>query len=423
MSIYNFLEKFDEISFHMPGHKGKLPLNLKDITEIEGSDNFHNPNGIILESEKEMAKALCKKHAFFLTNGASSGIIASILSLSKENETVLIDRNCHISVINALILSGAIPRYIYPTINRSFDIPNPVSENDFIYKNEKLAVITSPTYYGDISNMPAIKDKIKNSILLQDEAHGAHFYFSDMLKIKNVSDLSVLGFHKTMPTLNQGAILAINNENIDEKEIKKYINILTTTSPSYPIMASLDYSRIVGNDIYNNKNIEDEIENLKEEIVLKTPLKIHENYDFYKILINFSNTNLNAKEANKILIEKYKIYSEAVFSNNILFMLSPYNTKKELQTLKKALLNLNLKPLDYSNEKSFYEFYKLETVLSPKEAFHAMGKIIETKNAVGRISKENIVDFPPCIPIVAIGEKITSDIIKMIKKPCIEVVY
>lgn len=421
MSVYNFLEDFSEISFHMPGHKGKIPFNINDITEIEGSDNFHNPSSVILEAEKEMAKALNKNYAFFLTNGASSGIMASILCMSKENETILIDRNCHISVINALVLSGAIPKYVYPTINNDFNIPNPINANDITYNNEKLAVITSPTYYGDISNIEAIKKKIKNAILLQDEAHGAHFYFSKKLKTKSFSDLSVLGFHKTMPTLNQGAVLCVNNKNIDEKAIKKYINMLTTTSPSYPIMSSLDYSRIVGEKIYNNKDFEDEIHSLKDEIISKTNLKIHKNYDFYKILINFSDVDINAYEANKILIEKHKIYSEGVFADNILFMLSPYNTINELEALKNAILNL---PFSKSNKNSSYnKIPLLETVLSPKEAFNAKGEIIETKNAVGRISKENIITFPPCIPIVAIGEKITTEAINIIQKQYIEVVY
>ncbi|MBQ7792563.1 MAG: arginine decarboxylase, partial [Clostridia bacterium] len=114
MAIYEFLNQFREISFHMPGHKGKIPVPLVDVTELSGTDNLMCPEGIILDAQNNMAKKLNKEAAFFLTNGASSGILASILAATRENETVLVDRNCHVSVINGLILSGAVPKFVYP---------------------------------------------------------------------------------------------------------------------------------------------------------------------------------------------------------------------------------------------------------------------------------------------------------------------
>ena len=404
MSLFEYLEDFSEISFHMPGHKGKIPFEIKDITEIDGSDNFICPTGVIKNSQDLMAKALGKDEAFFLVNGASSGIIAAILAHTTDSDTVLIDRNCHSSVINGLILSGAMPKYIYPEYNTKFGVPLPVKNIN--YNNEKMVVITTPTYYGDIADIKSIKEQCESSILLCDEAHGAHFYFSERLKTPENTDISVIGFHKTMPALNQGAVLCASKKYA--KELKQTINIMSTTSPSYPIMASLDYSRIYGKKIYSNAETEREIEDLRSKI------EVYNNHDFYKILVNCENSYY----VNQIFREKYSINSEGVFGNNILFMLSPYNTLDEIKLLKTALSEIN----PQKSREKIVILPKLETILTPRQAFYAKSEIIEVKNAVNRISKESITEFPPCVPIVAMGEKITKEILPFIKREYIEVV-
>ena len=403
--VYEYLSDFSEISFHMPGHKGRIPFEIKDITEIDGSDNFMCPTGIIKNSQELMAEALGKDTAFFLVNGSSSGIIAAILANTTEGDTVLIDRSCHSSVINGLILSGASPRYIYPDYNNDFGIPLPVKKLN--YNNEKMVIITTPTYYGDIADIKSIKSQCRNAILLCDEAHGAHFYFSDRLKkpAENV-DISVISFHKTMPSLNQGAILCATKKY--SESIKQAINIMSTTSPSYPIMASIDYSRIYGREIYKNIEIEREIEELRNKF------DVYKNDDFYKILINCENPYY----VNQILREKYNINAEGVFGNNILFMLSPYNKIEETKLLKKALKELKIK----KNKEITIKIPRLETTLTPRQAFYAKGELVEKKNAVNRISKENITEFPPCIPIVTMGEKITKEILPLIKREYLYVI-
>ena len=402
-SVYEYLKDFSEISFHMPGHKGRIPFEIKDITEISGSDNLYCPDGIIKNSQDLMAEALGKDEAFFLVNGSSSGIIASILAYTKENDTVLIDRNCHVSVINGLILSGAQPKYIYPDYNTGFGIPLPVK--NLKYNNEKMVIITTPTYYGDVADISAVKEGCKGSILLCDEAHGAHFYFSDRLKTPYNADISVISFHKTMPALNQGAVLCING--LDSELIKQPVNIMSTTSPSYPIMASLDFSRIHGRKIYNNSELEKKIHEIR------SGFKVYNNTDFYKLLISCGNPD----SMNKILREKYSINSEGVFGDNILFMLSPYNTLEEIDILKKALSEIEPSVKNHN-----LKIPQLETVMTPRQAFYAQGEIIEAKNAVNRISKENITEFPPCVPIVIMGEKITKEILPFIKREYIKVV-
>ena len=423
MSIYEYLNEFSEISFHMPGHKGQIHVPIKDVTELSGTDNLRNPQGIIKEAQEQMAKALEKREAFFLTNGASSGILASILSSTQENETVLIDRNCHISVQNGLILSGAVPKYIYPKMNRDFQIPSPISADDFTYQGEKTVIVTSPTYYGEVSDIASIRQKVGDATLIQDESHGAHFYFCDRLKPyrNKLSDLTVLSFHKTMPTLNQGAILARNTEKISSVRVKESINLVTTTSPSYPIMASLDYAGKYGAKHYNQDEILEKVFALKNRLRRETPLRILDNQDCYKLFVNCDDCNQSAIDIQRILEQKYSIYVEGVFGNNLLLMFSPYNREEEVNLLEKALLSLELTTAG-PKEKNAVPVLLLPQRLSPREAFYAPGEVVPLKKAVGRVSKESITRFPPCVPLVMMGEEITPEAIPYIEKEFVEVV-
>ncbi len=426
MAIYEYLKHFSETSFHMPGHKGNIPVPIIDVTELSGTDNLRCPTGIIKASEEEMAKRLDKQAAFFLTNGASSGMLASILATTKENEQVLVDRNCHVSVLNALILTGAIPRFVYSKMNIDYGIPYPISAEDISYDGEKTVVVTSPTYYGQVSDMTKIREVVGDAVLVQDESHGAHFYFCDLLKKlgNKSSDVTVLSFHKTMPTLNQGAILALNTKKISKEKIKNAINMVTTTSPSYPILSSLDYAGIYGKTLYENDEILYKIKEFKDWLIQKTPLLVLEIDDPYKLLINCDESNLSATKIQTELEQKEAIYVEGVFANNLLLMFSPCNTIEEIKRLQKAFLNLSIQK-DQKNEpkeKNKIPILHLQQALSPREAYFAEGEVVPKHQAIGRVSKENITRFPPCVPIVTIGEIITEEACFWMEQDFVEVV-
>ncbi len=423
MAIYEFLNHFREISFHMPGHKGNIPVPITDVTELKGTDNLMCPQGIIKEAQENMATKLGKKAAFFLTNGASSGILASILATTRENETVLVDRNCHVSVINGLILSGAVPKFIYPKENEAFGIPHPIHANDISYGGEKVAVVTSPTYYGQVSDMKAIRKTIGDAILIQDESHGAHFYFCDVLQDlrTQASDLSVLSFHKTMPTLNQGAVLALNSEKVSPNKVKQAINMVTTTSPSYPIMSSIDYAGIYGEKLYTDDVILPQIKALKQALTQETPLRILDSDDCYKLLINCDDCELSATAIQQELEQKYSIYIEGVFGNNLLLMVSPCNTLEELKILQEAFFSLSLAEKELV-KKIRTPILRLKQTLSPREAYFAEGVLLPKEKAIGRVSKENITQFPPCVPLVTIGETITEEAVTLLEKDYVQVV-
>ena len=423
MSVYQYLKNFREISFHMPGHKGNIPLPVVDVTELSGTDNLMCPEGIIKEAQENMARELEKKAAFFLTNGASSGILSGILATTKENETVLVDRNCHVSVLNGLILSGAVPKFMYPKINQEFGIPYPLFGADIAYRSEKTVIVTSPTYYGEVSDMKKIRESVGDAVILQDESHGAHFYFSEELKAlrTNEADLSVLSFHKTMPTMNQGAVLALNTEKVSKASIKNAINMVTTTSPSYPVLASLDYAGIYGKELYGDVSVLKEILTLKEVLKKNTPVRILENQDAYRLLLNFDFCLQSAKEIQRRLEQQFSIYAEGVFGNNLLLMFSPCNTVEEIKILEKAFLSLDL-IVEEAKHQNVVPVLRLEQKLSPREAYFAQGEFLPKEKAVGRVSKENITRFPPCIPIVTIGEVLTEEALSLIEKDVIEVV-
>ena len=425
MPIYEYLNEFSEISFHMPGHKGNIPVPIVDVTELSGTDNLMCPNGIIKEAQEKMAKVLGKQEAFFLTNGATGGILASILATITPGETVLVDRNCHASVIHGLILAGGIPKFVYPKINEEFGIPCPLSAEDIDYNGERILIVTSPSYYGEVANIKKIRETVGDITIIQDEAHGAHFYFDDALVScrTNEADLSVLSFHKTMPTLNQGAVLCKNTDRISSQRIKQAINMVHTTSPSYPILSSLDYSGSFGKELYQNTSVAEKIKELSNELTEKTPLKFLANQDSYKLLLNCDGTNYSAEELDKYLQKNYKIYAEGVFGNNLLLMFSPCNTVDEIRILSDALLELLWEQKEGTKTtKTTYPLVKLHQKMSPRDAYFAEGEWIPAKEAVGRISKENVTRFPPCVPIVTVGEELSEEAVGLIDRDAFYVV-
>ncbi len=404
MDIYGFLKEHDAVSFHMPAHKNRVPFIFNDITEIYGADNLRNPTGIIKNSQKRAAEFLGGDMAYYLVNGASSGLLASAMYLGGGD--IAVDRNCHESVILGLVMSGGFPHYIYPKIDKDFDIPVPITKNPYPYP----LVYTAVTYYGK-----AVKGLKNISFCVADEAHGAHFYFSSELKKLRAenADINILSFHKTLPSLTQTAVM-LAKKNVDFDLLERCKNAVTSTSPSYPLMASLDYAVANGSNVMENAQTE-MICGLKEKIQNKTDFLVYASDDPYKLLLNFKKSKISAAETEKFLRERYNIFIEGIFGDNLLFMLSPYNTEAETELLFEALSKLN----NVKSEKTAKEkipVLQFETVISPREAFFAKSERVSVNSAVGKIAAENITLFPPCVPIVSLGEKITKEAAYYISK-------
>ena len=437
----NALNKKNTFSFHMPGHKRKKefmpfdPISF-DITEIDGFDNFHNPSGIILKSQKLCAELFGADKSFYLVNGTTSGIISAIYSVCKENDKILIGRNCHKSVYSGILLSGAKPVYILPeqTFFGTSGVISPkqieyaLSENPDI----KAAVITSPTYEGLCSDIKEIARILhnKNIPLIVDEAHGAHFKFSDEFPDTAVSsgaDITVQSLHKTLPVFTQCSVLHLKRGLVDENKISFAVSMFTTTSPSYVFMASIDNCQnllsskseeLFSKYIRNLKNFYENIKNLKNiKIVTKYDISAKTSalgYDFGKIVCLFRKKNIFSVE--KILKKDYNINIEMKGINHILFMTSICDNKDDFLYLEKALYEIDsgINGEFSENDVIIYENEKPVCVMTPKEALFSKKEKIPVADCYGLVCAEFVIPYPPGIPIVVPGEIITSKIIENI---------
>ncbi|MFZ2538832.1 MAG: aminotransferase class I/II-fold pyridoxal phosphate-dependent enzyme, partial [Oscillospiraceae bacterium] len=283
--IYEALEQFKKmrvVPFDVPGHKrGKGNKELTDflgekclsvdVNSMKPLDNLCHPVGVIKEAEELAAEAFSAAHAFFMVNGTTSAVQAMILSVCKKGDQIILPRNVHRSVINSLILCGAIPVYINPQMNEKLgialgmslsDVKKAISENP----NAKAVLINNPTYYGICSNLKAITELAhqNNMLVLADEAHGTHFYFDDNLPISAMAagcDMSSVSMHKSGGSLTQSSFL-LCGKNVNENYVRQVINLTQTTSGSYLLLSSLDISR--KNLALNGKEIFTRVASLAE---------------------------------------------------------------------------------------------------------------------------------------------------------------
>ncbi len=450
MIIKNGIDKAikkSDTRFFTPGHKGKGGGVLHyDITEIDGTDNLTCPQGILMEAQNEAAAAFGAEHTFFLVNGSTIGLHTLIMSVCQRGDYVCVDRNCHVAVINGLILRGVTPVFVYPQYNALYNIYGGISSVDVenvLRHNPKIkaVIVTSPTYYGICSNIWEIAQTTHNKgiPLIVDEAHGAHFCFSDTLPLSALqagADACVQSTHKTLNCLTQGSMLHIKSKLIDPALVKDNLNLLQTTSPSYLLMASLDNARH-----FMQKNGERLLEKtIRECAALRAKLNdtgvmrcldagivgsnnIHA-VDETRLCINFPQ---NAELVRLRLQEKYGIYAEFTDCNNIVCIATVANTATDFLNLCVALQETTSAfPPIYteSEERVISDNYIPRTalVMPPAECYDAEAERIAAANAIDRIAARTICRYPPGIPIIVPGERITSDIAEYVGEAEITVV-
>ena len=257
--------KKDVVPFDVPGHHmgninnkataffGKK-LYRCDVNAPIGTDNLAKPHGPLLQAEKLLAEATNADEAFFLINGTSSGIIAMILASVKAGEKIILPRNVHKSIINALILSGAVPVFVMPEIDNDLEIANQPSVEEYKkailkYPSAKAVFVINPTYFGSVSDLKSIVEiahEHKMAVLV-DEAHGAHYYFhaegSPLTAMDAGADMSSVSLHKTAGSLTQTSVLLLKGKMFSRYDIQRALNIINTTSPSMILMATIDAAR------------------------------------------------------------------------------------------------------------------------------------------------------------------------------------
>lgn len=401
-------------------------LGFLDITEVEPLDNLHCPEGVIKEAQDLLQKTYGSKKAYFMVNGSSGGNLASIFAAFNEGDEVLVERNCHKSIYNGLILRKLKVIYIEPIIDNKNGIFLPPNEEN-IYKalercnNPKGIILTYPNYFGicyDIENI-IIDLKSRGMKIIIDGAHGAHFGFNKRLpkSVAKLGDYVVLSAHKTLPTLTQGAYLLVN----EESNVEFYISSFMTTSPSYLIMASLDYGRY-----YLNKYAKYDYEKLiklaekwrskinntnKVHILGKDDLKLGYDLDLSRYLIILK----KGYSGHKFLeyLRSKNIQCEMSFYLGVVLILSPFNLEVDFEKIYNAINEMDLKTL---KENYIIEYSNIIPVkkMEPYEVFEKESILVQIKDSVGEVTKDSLVPYPPGIPLVCAGEVISKEVISII---------
>ena len=439
-SLADLLKKHDDdkiVPFHMPGHKRADFAYLNgaqkiDITEIEGFDNLNEAEGVILESEKTAAEVFGVKSAKFLINGSTGGILAAIRTVCNAGDKILVARNCHKSVFNAVEVFALRPVYVMPSYFEEygfFGSVNPQSVVRAFAENPdiKLVVITSPTYEGVVSDIKSIAEICHKhgAILFVDEAHGAHLglckKFVESARTLG-ADIVVDSLHKTLPSLTQTALLSVCSKRIDIKKLDKNLAIFQTSSPSYVLMTSIDgcvrMLKNEGKELLDNwsKNIDVSKKSLARlnKLALFNPKKDGRAFDFdkSKFVILCTGAAISGVEVKKVLRNVYGIELEMAGVNYAIAMSGAGDTRENFSALENALFAID-DTLAERNGLTKTEMPSLpEKVLEPYETNTSTGEYVDFDKSVGRVSLENVWAYPPGSPIVVKGEKITQDAVK-----------
>ncbi len=429
--IINMLKQHKEnekASFHMPGHKNGVgfqgapfsgALFSFDTTELPGTDALIEPEGAILEAEKYAASLYRAKHSFFLVNGSTGGILAMIYSAFSPGDRVIVDRNCHQSVLNGIVLSGVSPIYVTPEGSRLTDVPGTVSPESVeqalnLYPDIRGAIITGPNYYGATANIKAIADLLHkhNAVLLVDEAHGAHFPFSTRLPDSAISlgaDMSVVSLHKTLPAPNQTALLNIGKR-ISIQKTRTAVRMFQTSSPSYVLLVAMEYALQYAETKGNAET--------ERMLSLLAPLNRPTLDDPLKLLPTWADKGISGYMAEEILRTQFGIYVEMCNTHRILCMASWCNSEADVKRLSEGLAYLDAlpqqgEPIACSAKR---EAGVSISAITPAEATRLPHGLLPLQKSKGKICASAVSAFPPCIPVLLPGEIITSESIAYINE-------
>lgn len=446
----NQIESGDLYPFHMPGHKRQAMQRVwqnvysRDITEIEGYDNLHHPEGIIKEEQEFAAKLFGAEESYFLVNGSSCGVLASICAVTETGDfekdsqcpKILMCRNAHKSAYNALMLSGAKADYLYPREITDAPFTGEISAEDVknaLKKDCYQAVfITSPTYEGVVSDIAGICEAAHSQgvPVIVDEAHGAHLgiwggngYFPKSALAQD-ADVVIQSLHKTLPAMTQTAILHVQGKKIDRQKLWLYLSTFQSSSPSYIMMNSIS-TCLHDCAEKREKLIKDYQQRLEAFYHRAETLKFIKVYmpngditkDPGKIIINATSCGLNGTELSKQLREKYHLEMEMASGEYCIAMTSVMDTDEGFYRLWKALEELDAcrKDKEVKNTK-LNNIPRIPSVYPIKKALSKPGDLVMLDHCEGKVSKEFIYLYPPGIPLVAPGERISREMLAYVKE-------
>ncbi|MCJ8009990.1 aminotransferase class I/II-fold pyridoxal phosphate-dependent enzyme [Lederbergia wuyishanensis] len=427
------------ISFHVPGHKngelfeGEIPFRdfaQYDLTELTGLDDLHDPQEAIKKAQDLLTELYRSRKSYFLVNGSTVGNLAMIMATCHEDDTVIVQRNCHKSILNGLMLAKVKPVFFSPDINKDLSIPagpNQAIIQDAIekYPHAKVLILTYPDYYGQAYDIKKIIDFAHdhNMIVLVDEAHGAHFQLGNPFphsSLQQGADIVVHSAHKTLPAMTMGSFLHINSERISEQRVEFYLNVLQSSSPSYPIMASLDFARNYL-DNFSKADIDFFIQE-RDWFIKKlrevSGVTIITSDDPLKIIVRHD--SLSGFELQEHL-ERKGIFPELADPYQVLLIL-PLVKQGMSFPFEEAIdrfHQLSLQSLNTSKKDNILlknPVDLIELSYSYKEMLNMPYEWVYIQQSVGRIAAKMIIPYPPGIPLFLPGEKITNEHIIQFQK-------
>lgn len=410
MRLDKALENLDKYPFHMPGHKRNPVFGIDgadiDITEIDGFDNLHSADGVLAELENELSCIYESKKSFLSVNGSTCGVLSAVHAVCRRGDTVLVARNCHQSVYNACCLLQLSVEYLVPEFDDKYGIYREITQNTVDsalkkFPNASAVIITSPTYEGVVSNITAPVP------VIVDSAHGAHFGLADWLPKRAVGDIVITSLHKTLPCLTQTAAVNVYNEKYIDA-VKQYMDIFESSSPSYVLMNSV--SKMV--EIIREKSLFDSLyQNLKRLHSIKlNNLEFIPVDDKTKINVSTVKCSLSGNEVADLLREM-KIEPEMSDEVHVILMSTIGDTGKGFDMLIDALKKIDAKCV--RGEKKIFPLPLPEKVCETWQVENT--EKADFESSVGLVCGESVFAYPPGIPILVPGEKISADIVNYVK--------
>ena len=435
------------VPFDVPGHKqgkgnprlrellGSKCLSL-DVNSMKPLDNLQHPVSVIKEAEALAADAFGAESAFFIVNGTTAAVQGMIMTACKKGDKIILPRNVHISAINSLVLCGAEPVYVNPGVNNELGIPLGMTVNDVLKAIEenpgaKAVLVNNPTYYGICSDLKSIVKAAHEHgmLVLVDEAHGTHFYFGENMPVSAMAagaDMAAVSMHKTGGSLTQSSIL-LTGGSVNPERVRQILNLTQTTSASYLLMSSLDVSRrnlaLDGKEIFKKVTdlasyARDEINEIGGYYAYGKELTKNEavyDFDLTKLSVFTRSIGLAGIEVYDILRDDYGIQIEFGDLGNILAIISVGDTELMIERLIAAMNEI--KRLHAKDTKGMFEHEYITPILEmiPQKAFYAESKSVPLESSGGCICTEYVMCYPPGIPVLAPGERITAEIIEYIK--------
>ena len=399
--IYTMLKKAqkrEKYSFHTPGHK----ISGWDITELDFSDNLSCPIGCIKQAQEDVAKLLGADASFFLTDGSTSGVLAMLyVAKSKGVKKLAVPYYSHKSVFNGCKLLEIQPVVFGKKIVKNIpNQPTRVEMSENLSQADAL-FLTSPDYYGNVADLSYARQLCdeQNKLLLIDGAHGGHLRFEGTKYAGMFADVWVDGVHKSLPALTQGSIVSAKTKELSAI-LQEAVDVFRTTSPSYPIMASIEFAI----KFPRNEALEQAVAQFKKEYLAR----IYQNEDYTKLCI------LTGKDGERLQkrLQNQGIYAEFFDGNILMFYLSPATKMRVFTALKKALIREFATLSVYKTE----EEKSVQHNPAPMLLQNCEREWVEFDVAVGRVCAKTFGLFPPCIPCVFEGEIIDCSAVEKIRK-------